>query len=71
MHACVSPEPASFLCWLCRSVFSCKAPAGKAALADLGKIASVVSCADLLSFDLTGAVGAKAQIKSATLIEKP
>jgi hypothetical protein len=44
-------------------------PAAQAALADLGNIAPVVSCADLLSFDLTGAVGAKAQIKSATQIE--
>src|SRR5580658_9899127 len=44
-------------------------PAAKATLADLGNIAPVVSCADLLSFDLTGAVGAKVQIKSATQVE--
>jgi hypothetical protein len=41
--------------------------AAKAGLADLGKVAAVAFCSDLLTFDLT-AVGAKAQIESVSAV---
>jgi hypothetical protein len=44
-------------------------PAAKSGLADLKKVVPVASCADLLSFNLSGPVGAKVQIQSATSVD--
>jgi hypothetical protein len=48
---------------------SAQTPATKSALADLQRVAPVASCADLLTFDLSGSVGAKVQMKSATAVD--
>ncbi len=41
----------------------------KSGIADLKKVAPVTTCADLLRFDLSGPVGAKVTIKSATSVD--
>jgi hypothetical protein len=63
-----SALPACALFVLLPGLFA-QVPAAKAGIADLKKVAPVVSCADLLSFDLAGPVGAKVQIKSATSVD--
>ncbi len=44
-------------------------PVAKSGIADLKKVAPVVSCADLFKYDPSGAVGANVQIKSATSVD--
>jgi feruloyl esterase len=55
----------------CLAVLLLTLPVGLSAqgIADLKKVAPVVSCADLASFDLSGPLGAKVQIKSAVPVE--